>query len=940
MGNPCNIQENNQAYNDGLEAFRNAYNATGDVRKSLQYAVNKVQEKYPNFNFDTNSFTDPLVKTLKEKGVVSKSFTFEKKETKKKEASEEKLVKSMAERVKKLNAEGKKRFEDLLFEKISKKGLLTNEDIKNAYAEAAGLPAMTDKFNELISNTAQSQKDLDSSIAEINEIVNQINQTVAQNKANNVQGLNSAGLTQAQAQQFQNQFNTAFQNYQNAYNSNVTNTVAFSNAIAKERGYLHQFGDFVTLNMMGVGSLLKNITGMASDSIFRALSSIASSPISSVLMRKNLIGSRLIGALKSDAFSKTLKTLKLGSPFITKTGLAQPNYISAVEAFRKIIDAQGTKDKALKTISFLLKIHPDIISRGLTTPDFFVRHSVEQSELYRIGKEKGFSGVALDAFVLNPDELSMERAKKKGQEVTFQTENWLDKILSKPFQSRLIEKSLIEKGTNPIIAREIDGLAYVVKSLVFPFVKVPANMFGVAAKMLLPEYNLARGMFKYWNKINEYKNATDTQTKEALNNEAKTIFSETIGDTVASAWIRVTALQMVAQGLISAGYQDDEEKDAREKVAGGANKININAFIRGIFGGEVKKQKGDKWVDLSSLGALGITLGAYAHTYNGYDKEMRDNMTKYMNGANFATMPFNLALNELSATMDAPFLSGYNQIVDVFKDKEGKKAEKYLMNQVMTLVGGFIPATYQNVSKAGIPEIKQTYDNEKTFSQNLFDVFQYRVAFGGEDLKNRYRKLTTSEREAVKKKEYHFFDNVLGRFIYANDPLKITETETISDYEKTVLERLKSPLLKSGFKPLTQKNIDKIKESGETPVTRLWEYSRTLPDKDRASLFPTVPKNEVNIGTTKKPVYVKLNEEQYGYFQSQASMFRMLYATPYVMSKNFDDDTFETKKKYLQEQYSKGLNEAKKNLKEKYKDLKKQKIEKKKQVEKVGSLEY
>ncbi len=130
MGNPCNIEENNQAYNDGLEAFRNAYNATGDVRKSLQYAINKVQEKYPNFNFDTNSFTDPLVKTLKEKGVVSSSFTFEKKEAKKrttlteeekqarkekraeerKKTSEEKLVKSMAERVKKLNAEGKKRF--------------------------------------------------------------------------------------------------------------------------------------------------------------------------------------------------------------------------------------------------------------------------------------------------------------------------------------------------------------------------------------------------------------------------------------------------------------------------------------------------------------------------------------------------------------------------------------------------------------------------------------------------------------------------------------------------------------------------------------------------------------------------------------------------------------------------------------------------------------
>lgn len=920
MANPCNIQQNNQAYNDGIKAFKDAYNASGDAKKSIAYALEQINKKHPNFEFDKDSFVNPLVGFLKEKGYVSNNFKY----TGGKKQGKENKIKDAAEKIKKLNKEGKQKFQSNLFEKLSKNGMLTDDDVKNAYAEAAGLPSFSKKMEDLISNVVSSQKDLDSATSEINAIKKEISDTIEQNKQNNVKGLNSNGLTSAQQSSFQQRLNTVLNNYNKAQNSNVKSTVAFSNAIASERGYLHSFGDFVTLNMMGVGSIIKNITGMGADAVFRGLSSIISVPVASGLTRKVLIGAKLKGILKSKAFSKTWKTLKMGSPFVTTQGLQQPNYISSVDAFRKIIESSGGFETAKNTIAFLLKIHPDIISRGLTTPDFFVKHMVEQSELYRIGREKGLKGVALDAFVLTPDENSLERAKKKSQEVTFQTENWLDKIISGPFKSRSIEKGLVNKGINPIIAREIDGLAYIAKSLVFPFVKVPANMFGVAAKILLPEYNLANGLTKYALKTKEYKNAPQgSELKESLDNERKTILAETVGNTVVSSWVRVVSLQMIAQGLISAGFGDDEEKDAREKVAGGPNKININAFIRGFLGGEVKAQKGDKWVDLSSLGALGLVFGAYAHTYNGNDKEMMEENTKYMNGANFIKMPFTLALNEFSATMDAPFFSGYNQIVEAAKDKEGFKADKYLMNQVMTLIGGFLPSTYQQVSRSGVPEIKQTFDKEKSLSQNFFDILGYRFAFGGEDLKNRYSKLTTNERLAVKKKEYHYFDNIFGRFLYANNPFKPSETEKISEYESTILERLKKPLTKAGFKPLTQGDIDKIKQKGETPVTRLWEYSRQLEDKDRPSLFPQVPKDEVNVGTKNKAKYVKLNEEQYGYYQSQASMFRMLYVTPYVMSKNFDSDDLDTKKKYLSEQYQKGLNEARKSLINKYPELKK-----------------
>lgn len=79
--------------------------------------------------------------------------------------------------------------------------------------------------------------------------------------------------------------------------------------------------------------------------------------------------------------------------------------------------------------------------------------------------------------------------------------------------------------------------------------------------------------------------------------------------------IRYVALKLVGMAAISAGYGDDDEKsrDAVEQKAGGSNRVNIGALTRGLMFMDMTEQKTDQYVDLNSLGIMGITLGAHAH---------------------------------------------------------------------------------------------------------------------------------------------------------------------------------------------------------------------------------------------------------------------------------------------------------------------------------------
>lgn len=81
---------------------------------------------------------------------------------------------------------------------------------------------------------------------------------------------------------------------------------------------------------------------------------------------------------------------------------------------------------------------------------------------------------------------------------------------------------------------------------------------------------------------------------------------------------------------------------------------------------------------------------------------------------------------------------------------------------------------------------------------------------------------------------------------------------------------------------------------------------RSVPKEDRDNIVPSYVSDKVQI----KGNDVVLNKEQYNYFQSQASLYRMANATPYIMSTDFDTHDYKFNCDVLKTAYEKGRTKA------------------------------
>jgi hypothetical protein len=179
-----------------------------------------------------------------------------------------------------------------------------------------------------------------------------------------------------------------------------------------------------------------------------------------------------------------------------------------------------------------------------------------------------------------------------------------------------------------------------------------------------------------------------------------------------------------------------------------------------------------------------------------------------------------------------------------------------------------------------------------SFSENLANTFGYRFFFNSKDLKNKYFSLAEEGKGGLKKKQYMLFDNYFGRVLQAElGVFKSTDTNM------------------------------------EGPVNKLYDAIKGVEKDERDKMFPSSINPEITIGTKKKAQKVKLTDDQYDYLQGQASNYRMMLATPYIMSKDFEKSDYETKTKVLQSYYQEGLKYAKKDLQKRYPEIKNQKVE-------------
>lgn len=875
----CNIKTSAEAWNFGVDTFEKAFLSTnGKMDESLNYAISETQNKYPDLDFDVKSFTNPIIEYMKEAGEAPKNYSFGEKQT-----SYEKKIEAIASKMEGLKPEEKKVFAKQVFSKALTEGYITEDAIKTAYADAMGLPTLTKEVNESIKKMAEANKEFD-----------KIEQEKV-DKIKELQDLKAAGtLTPDQDSDIDNELKEIYSRQQQA----KENARAAANEIAQQMEPL-SFWEWrlfsrANMNLMGIKTLLKNLTGGLADTMLRnmgnAVSSTASTIVSKTLRRNNPLpfGKRALGSLEArKKVTKNVKTaFKTGDTTYNKT-LPSYNHMSAATKFKHALDATGI-EKVKLFASALLRVSPDAVGRTLAATDQIFNSSIYESELASIAEAKGLIGAEKTAFILSPDEKSQAYAQKKADEATFKDENILTKssVLSNLKADPL---TLYKKFTDPgkdgkpkmskFQARILSSLFHAASVIVTPFVKTPINIMRQSAKYLLPEVELAKGMI-------QAKNETDATLRQR-------IVYDTLGRATVGIMLRNVAMTMVAQGLITAGFKDDDpdSKDTIESVKHGPNRINTTALMRALTFQGVSSKKDDVWVDLSSLGVLGIVMGTYAHAMSKMSEDEKlEAKTPSLGGE------AQLALSELQSALDNTFLSGTNQVFEAINDKEGSKGQRAGVNAFMVMMAGIIPATAQTLSTQSNANVKKQFDPDKDFTENLYSALGYKFLAQSKDLKNKYFNLASEEKYGPKKKDYMFFDNYAGRVLEAN--LDVFKME----------------------------NVDE-----GTPEFKLLQEMNKATEDEKGKLFPSAVGDtqtfKAKIKGKTQSFKVQLTTEQHEYLMQQAGKYRLLQATPYIMSEDFDKSSFQVKTDFLKLLYKEGLDMAKKDLLANYPDVKTQRID-------------
>jgi len=861
----CDLKTSSQAWNDGIDAFKKAFKLSGGkTTNSIKFALSEVQRLNPDLDFSQDSFVNPLVKSLKEKGVIDNKYEFSTQKKSEKVNVSEKKVTEIINKAKGLDENQKKTFAKKVYEQLNEKEMLSRDDIQSMYSEAIGLPSMNEKMRGLVKTVAQNNKALDAVNKKIKTLLGEAQTEKASNEGKK--------LSPERDKYFETEINKLNEEKRKAESSARDSSSKLAENLQEKGFWMKDISDMARMNLMNPVSLLKNFTGALFDGSLRQISNATSSVMSEILYRvfnqkkTNPILARTKGALATKRWQSVKEAWKYGAIDKAKTELPSGSSLNSANEFRRAMDATGF-NKLKHYVAGAFKYSPERIAKTLAATDAIFYDMAYNAELERSAGEQGLKGFDKAAFVENPDEKSKELAKAYADKVTFRQD--LPFGLKTSFNFEAGKKSLIDKGVSPTAASYMSGAAYMATTLIFPFIKTPVNIVRNAVTIMMPELAISKGIFDAY-AVKD--NATERQR----------ILTEAAAKAVTGMVIRSVAMEMIAAGLISAGYSDEDEKtkDVIEQQAGGPNRININALMRGLMFQETKAEKGDKYVDLSSLGVLGIVFGAYAHAYTKFSKEDLQKERDIIKNE-FSILP-RVAGGILGSAMDQTFFTGINELQRAVKEIDGGGMSKYAVNNIMTLFGSIIPSTLQKFSTAVDPFVYKQFDKEKSFGENLSNALGYRFAGSTGTMDKKYFSLTEDKNSATKKKDYLLLDDYLGRLL---------------QQELDV------------FKAATGKE--------DNPITRLYEATRDVEKKERANLLPS----SVGLKQNFEGINLTMNKEQYTYLTDRAAIQRTLRATPYIMSEDFKKSSYEERVDVLKSFYKDGLEAAKEDLISKYPQL-------------------
>jgi len=674
-----------------------------DLASVYERRKRELERRITNKDFSAEEYKDKKTLSDKEKAAkeeyerVKKLYDEEKKKSPEwQDKKAKQFVDKFRERMKGLDDKQKEEVVRKSIKKLAETGALREDEFKKIVAEVIGFKDLSDaqvKQIEDLTRTINSLSDVeDAMVANPNE------QTIAA--------------------------------YKKAKEDAIQAGLDLYNIIHKKSDITGTIKSWITGSLLSVPTLIKNIAqNVIMQGFIRFPREVVKQMGELGIYGTTYIGNKLLGTKMYEPTSNIFKAqkgyfkgykegLKRGW-FNFKRGTQEQDYFGKTSYQSTLAPRQASRDLKMwrSGEKFLTKTEvvdrwlranifarqADFILRGMGFGDRPQRFAAERAKALQIASSelKLVDDASVIAFMESPQKMAYktlidagvnkaealsrsieieERIKQEGSKAVLDEENLLS------MASTYIEKGLMPKKDAGVGMKSIQRGASIAKTLTFPFVKIPANVYWQMFKLFNPEVSIGQSLWHAREAYSYAKKGENAKARQSMEKSKDSMAMAALG-----YGISLAATTLISQGYIRSNPSSEDKAKVRagEKLFGKGNQIDMGTLMGGS----------PYWVDLAWLGPIGAELDIKQRLH---EDKIKAQLKGEKPASDFGEWWNGLEYSGAAALNQLVFDQGARTINAI---RDGQNAGKvYLVNTINTFENMFTGATYVAISKAMLPE--------------------------------------------------------------------------------------------------------------------------------------------------------------------------------------------------------------------------------------------
>lgn len=373
------------------------------------------------------------------------------------------------------------------------------------------------------------------------------------------------------------------------------------------------------------------------------------------------------------------------------------------------------KEVILNLIEGTLGINPELAARILNMGDKPFREGGKRGRLEEIAKLKKLKGNEKKRFMMYPDPESLVDAEEMGKKMALQQENFITDLLD---VIRKFGKKGADKIQNKFLRDQVNGLMYLIETIIQPFTKTPTNHLTEGFTFALPEISIALGTFK----------ALSGDRRAATDYFARAIIGVALRRSVQ------TLIGIGIMSLAAGGEEDDPNKRSRLKNAAwedrGSYTINWSAFDRYLQGEDPTWKDGDIKTSYQPFGIMSMVAMANAKAFEGSTQYEIEKQLEEKGYKGLLSDPIGVSGVTVRSALDQSFLKGQYGFMKALMEG-GDESDKFTVQLTKELGAIIVPNWYTSIARWEdnyIREVKENYVEDGALKREI--VNNYKVSFG------------------------------------------------------------------------------------------------------------------------------------------------------------------------------------------------------------------